>query len=127
MARAWEALLGGAARPLSGFLSGSDSLAEVVACLFPFPRAQHAYTAGILAAVQFRELEDLQTEHSTFIEEGAWARCCSLAFARIQGPASAQRACLCAGVTHVWTFLVSALTRLPNATQLCPRSRTRRG
>lgn len=94
---------------------------------FSLPRAQHAYTAGILAAVQFRELEDLQTEHSTFIEEGAWARCCSLAFARIQGPASAQRACLCAGVTHVWTFLVSALTRLPNATQLCPRSRTRRG
>ena len=35
------------------------------------PRAQHAYSTGILAAVQFRELEDLQTEHPSFIEEGA--------------------------------------------------------
>jgi len=35
---------------------------------------QHAYSTGLLSVAQFGELEELQTEHPTFIEEGALRR-----------------------------------------------------
>jgi hypothetical protein len=47
--------------------------------------AQRAYSTGVLASAQFSELEELQTEQPTFIEEGARERKLLTSFAVFLG------------------------------------------